>query len=455
MAVLVVEWGVASARSLLVRNDGVEIVGDKMKLVSKSGEYSENDPDRLAEAIIIFAGNLVHRYYNSASFNEGIEAVAILAPWHQYMVTDSNFTAKSKVFKRGHSSDGTVSVRLKKDIENGIVSVGDGDTVTEPGTFLFAKMTDNAAESRLMANVSGFYNAKTGEWDDSKVREAGILPENLPKLCDFGYSSPLNRNTARIFGVKEGIPVFPAEPDTCYGLIGEHELKPGTMAIFAGSGGTIRMCVDKEHENTEGGLFHTEIDGLGITGMDTSGATECVDWFVKEMCGDVYKLNILDLMAAGDIDDNTEPPVFLPFLFGEWAPHIDENRKAGFCKVSGLDTIGSMYRAVLEGVCFNIRQCYDIISAKFGKPKKVILSGGFTHSTIWSLILAATLGCEVEMSSVRNASLTGIAKRVIGKLGINNGNFTAPQRKIIAPEPEKVVQYQGLYERYIKEYENN
>lgn len=57
--------------------------------------------------------------------------------------------------------------------------------------------------------------------------------------------------------------------------------------------------------------------------------------------------------------EDVDTPVFLPFLYGERCPGENEERSGGFYGLKPYHDRRSMYRAVQEGVLFNLRQGYE------------------------------------------------------------------------------------------------
>ena len=147
-------------------------------------------------------------------------------------------------------------------------------------------------------------------------------------------------------------------------------------------------------------------------------------------------------------------PVFLPFLFGERAPGWSEYRQGGFLGLSGQHDTGAMYRAVLEGICFNIRQCYEALCRVNRTPARIHVSGGILRSAIWSRILADVLQKELSLSPIQNASSLGGAKLALFAAGEIPGIDCKAGgiRETLSPNRETAEYYDRLYEEYCRWY---
>ncbi len=76
--------------------------------------------------------------------------------------------------------------------------------------------------------------------------------------------------------------------------------------------------------------------------------------------------------------------LFHPFVFGERCPGWSEDRRGGFVGIHAFHDEFDLYHAVLEGVLFNMRQCYEILEDLGGKPERILLSGGIMNSSEWA-----------------------------------------------------------------------
>lgn len=117
-----------------------------------------------------------------------------------------------------------------------------------------------------------------------------------------------------------------------------------------------------------------------LSGAATNGCCNCVDWARKSLfpAGTGY-----GEIEAG-VTDKVTTPVFLPFLFGERCPGWDDDRMGGFANVLPRHNANDLYRAVQEGVLFNLYHCYRILAEVNEPPKEIKISGGILNSLEWS-----------------------------------------------------------------------
>jgi gluconokinase len=108
----------------------------------------------------------------------------------------------------------------------------------------------------------------------------------------------------------------------------------------------------------------------------------------------------------------------------------------------------------MEGVLFNVRQCYDELCRIGGVPQKIKLSGGIANSKVWTQMCCDIFGREMELSPQQQASLMGGAYLAVKCLG-GSSNSISPiqgQGRIVKPDPGKAELYRERFEKYKKWY---
>jgi gluconokinase len=187
-----------------------------------------------------------------------------------------------------------------------------------------------------------------------------------------------------------------------------------------------------------------------MTGAATSGACNCVDWFKQKVALDAYSYD--DLAKAEAV--RTERPYFLPFLFGERCPGWNDEKAAGFFELRPSHSVFDLYLSVLEGVLFNIYQCYEEIRKASGIPKNILLSGGILKSKVWLQMAADIFQRPLSPDRTDQSSLMGAAYLAEDIL---LGHRVRPQADrsaaAVLPDPGNRSYFQARYERYQQLYQ--
>jgi xylulokinase len=171
---------------------------------------------------------------------------------------------------------------------------------------------------------------------------------------------------------------------------------------------------------------------------------------------------IRDVLAAelADLEEEasrwpagSEGLLFAPYLAGERTPHPDPNARGAFVGLAVRHDRGALWRAMLEGVAFGLRDSLELLRELGVKPQSGRISGGGARSELWLRIVASVLGLPLETTESEEGSAFGAALLA----GIHAGVFTdaddavarcvRPQRRI---EPE--WNYDDGYRRFRRLY---
>ena len=110
------------------------------------------------------------------------------------------------------------------------------------------------------------------------------------------------------------------------------------------------------------------------------------------------------------IDAGSDGLFFTPYLTGERTPYPDPYARAGFIGLTRQHTRAHMTRAVLEGVAFGLKDCFELIKAAgLGEIRQVRVSGGGAKSPLWRQILADVFGTELVMVNTTEGAAFGAA----------------------------------------------
>jgi len=88
---------------------------------------------------------------------------------------------------------------------------------------------------------------------------------------------------------------------------------------------------------------------------------------------------------------------FLPYLAGERTPHDDAFVRGGFTGLGKQTGVREMVQAVVEGVCYALRDCLEAINRTGTAPQRLVAIGGGTASEFWLMTLATVLNIPLEV----------------------------------------------------------
>jgi xylulokinase len=153
--------------------------------------------------------------------------------------------------------------------------------------------------------------------------------------------------------------------------------------------------------------------------------------------------------AAATAPPGAEGLIFLPYLTGEAAPHLDPAARGAWFGLTRRHDRRHLARAVIEGVAFAVRDVVEAAEALAGRAQEIRLSGGAGQARIWRRTLASVLGRRITAAGTGDASARGAALLALAALTGQDARALAaawaPPGSPIDPEPESVARYEAQY----------
>jgi len=468
MNILVLESSTTSAKAMLYSTTGGVV--DTIDKVYKK-KYSDT---LIHDAEMVFDQTVA--LGKQISQNRDIDIIVLSGTWHSVLLCDKQMGAVTPVFTWAYTGANDLCKRLhmnKEYTKNFYNKTGCIVNASYPafklmllkeqgydlsqyfimgqGTYNYYQLTGKRVVMDSMASGSGLFNTHYKQYDSDILKEIGIEKIQLPRIVTYKDTYPLNKEGAKLLGLKEGIPVVPTGPDGGLNQVGAGALKEGVMTFSVGTSGALRLSTHKPiiSENQSTWCYMSPYSWL--SGVATSGCCNCVDWAK----GQLFR----DELSYSDIEKNfndkvSNPPVFLPFLFGERCPGWNNERKASFNNIRPEHSVFDIYHSVLEGTLYNLYQSYLELTKLNGVPNKIKLSGGILNSEYWTQMCADIFNMEMEVDETKHSSLMGGA--VLGSVILNDKmkieEFEVAANRIIAPNPMKYKIYKERYENYLKYY---
>lgn len=469
MLVLVLEVSTSSAKAMLYDDEKGIIAHNSIPYPEEISNSKTHDIEGVYKALL--------RAGREVAMGQDVCAVAVGGTWHSVLLCDNRLNPVSPTYTWAYTSASDTAGRIREDKKatqdfynrTGCMvhaiypafkllhfkekgeNLKDKRIIGE-GSYVFYRLTGEYKVSQSMASGSGLLNTHKLDWDEEVLNMLQIKREQLPELCSYETTGALLSEPAEALGIKAGVPVVTAHPDGALNQVGAGALVPGIMTLSVGTSAALRMAFDRPVLHDENGTWCYYAPSRWLCGSAISGATNCVDWFSRKVMGG--RLSFAELEQKMETASG-EPPVFLPFLYGERCPGWHDYRMGGFIDVNGGHETGHLYRAVLEGILFNLYQCYLMLAKVGGEPDIIRVSGGILNSRAWTQMLADIWQREIECSDMEQASMLGAAALALYTCKAVNKmeDFAVEKGKIVTPDYSKSDQYKKRYEKYLDWYE--
>lgn len=325
-----------------------------------------------------------------------------------------------------------------------------------PKDYLVYSFTNNFVTDYSDASGTLLLDVKNKKWSKEMIEICHLKLENLPKLCEsVDVVGILNEEIAKNVGLENQPKIICGAADNVASAIGTKTVGPNQANISIGTSGTI-FLTSNHFVIDEGNYLHAFCHGDGnwyLMGCILSAAS-AIDWWTKKI---INKTNIESQKDLKLEDLGNNDVYFLPYLVGERCPHNDPFIKGMFIGLTPNTTDKEMTEAVLEGVAFAIRDCYEFAKKQGINPINSRICGGGANSEIWINIFANVLNLPLEILSTNNgAALGAIILAMVGNKEypsiLDATSKIIKVEKTIYPNQKIVEKYNKRYDFYKKIY---
>ena len=195
--------------------------------------------------------------------------------------------------------------------------------------------------------------------------------------------------------------------DQAAAALGVGIARPGPVSVVLGTSGVAFAALPSYEHDREGRLHafcHAVPDTWHAMGVMLSAAGSAA-WLRNVLAAD-----LVDLEAeAAKWPPGTEGLLFAPYLAGERTPHPDPDARGAFVGLSVRHDRGALWRAMLEGVAYGLRDSLELLRELGARPESARVSGGGARSELWLRIVASVLGLPLETTETEEGSAFGAA----------------------------------------------
>jgi sugar (pentulose or hexulose) kinase len=348
------------------------------------------------------------------------------------------------------------------------------------------------AKTHKFLLLSGFLTYKlTGELKDSVGCQVGYIPFDYKKLDwasprDWRWQAlPIRRDmlpelvqpgqvlgritaaAAAFTGIPEGLPLIAAASDKACEIIGSGGNRPDIGCMSYGTTATINTTSRRYIEPIKYmPPYPSAIPGSYCTEIMIYRGFWMVSWFKKEFGLREQKIaeqrgiqpeqlfdELISKVPAGSMGLMLQP---------YWSPGVRDpgpEAKGGIIGFGDVHTRAHIYRAILEGLAYALREGRDRIEKRSGVPITTLrVAGGGSQSDVAMQLTADIFGLPAERPHTYETSGLGAAIDAAVGLGIHQDFDQAVSSmtrigKVFEPQADAVQTYDRLYnEVYLKMY---
>jgi len=336
------------------------------------------------------------------------------------------------------------------------------------GDFLAYKLTGERVIDYSLASRTMLFDINTYEWSFELARALGLPADRFSNPAQAGTPiGYVHKAAAEEIGLSDSMQVVVGGHDQALAALGSGVIQPGQAIDGMGSSECITTVIERGADAgrmAEYGFCyepHVVADRFITLAFNASSGTATA-WFKNRFYGDLAR----DAMASGKdfhnlvdsmVPAETTDVLFLPYVGGSGTPYMDSTTGGAFIGLSLATDTHSMYKAVLEGICFDMRYNLDLLESLGLAPGELRVVGGNTRSKALMQIKADIFNRDIhvledwEIGTVALAYLCASSRGEEGAI-LDNVLKHTEVRNVYTPNPKQVELYAKKMERFIKLY---
>ena len=315
------------------------------------------------------------------------------------------------------------------------------------------------------------YDYKAQKWlkpKDLKWRLFSCTPEQMPKIVPPGQTlGEISAKAAKVTGIPEGTPMIAAASDKACEALGAAGLSADTACLSFGTTATINTISPDYVEILKHMPAYTAAPHYYNHEYMIYRGFWMVSWFKEQFAHYEQALaktqgidteKLLDA-AVKDIPAGSMGLIMQPY----WSPgvrHPGLEGKGALIGFGDVHTRAHVYRAILEGLAYELKLGFDTIEKRTGKPiKHLRVSGGGSQSDSAMQLTADIFAMPAYRPHTYEATGLGAAINCAVGLGVYPDHAAACDAMThlgdeFLPIEANVQLYKRLYnEVYLKMYE--
>jgi gluconokinase len=322
--------------------------------------------------------------------------------------------------------------------------------------YIWYKLFKEFTADHSIASGTGLFDITKLKWNEEALALAGITSSSLSTPVPTEYSKQYNGYADLTF-LKLGTPFIISASDGCLANLGSMATKPGIAAITIGTSGAVRVASNKPLPNPTAMTFSYILDKeTFICGGPINNGGVAMQWWLKNSVGpsptEADYEELFKQISA--IPAGSNGLIFLPYLTGDRAPIWDSESCGNFFGIKFRHKQAHFSRAVLEGICYALRDVLDAVQQNSDPITQINISGGFTRSEVWVQTLADITGKNLVIEQADDASAVGAAFMALKNIGAISEypSSTLSNLKIFKPDLKNTKIYTDNFNIYKQLY---
>lgn len=285
------------------------------------------------------------------------------------------------------------------------------------GDFINYKLTGKRMIDPSSASRTSLLDVRERKWSEKIAGRFHIPLEKFSEVQPTGTNmGTILPEIARQTGLSGDIEVILGCHDQCSALLGAGCINCGDIAASEGSSESINLLVDSESYDKnfyEQKLcfepFIEENSYMVPVGFLSHGTS--IRWFLDKFGADFGKKEIEDRYERADsgCPEDCGDLFCIPYLSSVKTRDTKNQTKGCFVGLDFSCGTAQMYRALLEGLCFESRAGIEILQSMNLKMNSLTAAGGCSKSSVLMQMKADVLKMPVQILESTESGIMGLA----------------------------------------------
>ena len=335
--------------------------------------------------------------------------------------------------------------------------------------YVIYMLTGNAVIDYSLATRSMAFDISGLQWSEEIFAAAGVATSLCSKPVVSGTcAGTVKKILAEELGLNPEVMIVPVGHDQVAAAIGSGVFETDSAVDGAGTVECITPVYEGIPENGAMGQGNYAIvpyvlPGKYVTYAFSYTGGALIAWYINQMAkGEKMQAkelgtSVYEVLEKGMKDEPTGILV-LPHFAGAATPYMDVDSKGAVIGLTVEHTTSELYRAMMEGVVYEMMLNMEYLEKAGIHPKKLCATGGGASSKVWMQMKADMLNLpitslgSVEAGAAGCAMMAGIAAGVFQNLE-EAAQALITEKETYYPRKEQHEAYQKQYERYRQVYQ--
>lgn len=306
-------------------------------------------------------------------------------------------------------------------------------------------------------------------WSEKLVKAYGMEDKKLPEVVSEPGKvvGEVTEEISELTGLPVGCKVCVGAQDVNCSSFGAGGTSKDISVMVCGTFGASYIAIDEPVRDANKTIIIKGNQGMKwqLEAFSHTSAS-AFRWFRDKLCplevatSKLMGVDPYSLMT--EIAENSVPGsngvTALTCLQGSHGRKVNEATRGTFLGITLATEKADLAHAVLEGICYEMKDILLMQEEFAGEVKKIRLCGGVTKSDMWCQMFADIMNKPVELTEVTETGALGAAMYAGIGLGIYNdcedaANKCIRIKKTYLPDKNTVSVYEEAFMRYMDAFE--